>query len=126
MFHVSSTMQTAALITMGALGTTDSSNVSAKQGIVVMLVIYSFSWSLGWAPLVYVLGAELPSSPLREMTLQIAYFVKLITEYGLHPFTSLLLRPPMKNSTNIGFLRFAVTFSYPYMETADTPYLSWW
>ncbi|OOQ85547.1 sugar transporter [Penicillium brasilianum] len=96
MFHVSSTMQTAALMTMGALGTADASDVSAKQGIVAMLVLYSFSWSLGWAPLVYVLGAELPSSPLREMTLQIAYFVKLITE-------------------------FAVTFSYPYMETADTP-----
>jgi hypothetical protein len=47
-----------------------------------MLVIYSFSWSLGWAPLVYMLGAELPSSPLREMTLQIAYFVKLIAEYA--------------------------------------------
>ncbi|GLI74262.1 hypothetical protein PoHVEF18_002499 [Penicillium ochrochloron] len=102
MFHVSSTMQTAALMTMGALGTADSSNVAAKRGIVAMLVIYSFSWSLGWAPLVYVLGAELPSSPLREMTLQIAYFVKLITEYGSNPL-------------------FAVTFSYPYMETADTP-----
>ncbi|KAJ5370675.1 sugar transport protein [Penicillium cataractarum] len=121
MFHVSSTMQTAALMTMGALGTAGSSNVSAKQGIVAMLVIYSFSWSLGWAPLVYVLGAELPSSPLREMTLQIAYFVKLITEYGFHPFHSLLFRHTMKNSTDIGFFRFAVTFSYPYMETADTP-----
>jgi hypothetical protein len=86
MFHVSSTMQTAALMTMGALGTADASDVSAKRGIVAMLVIYSFSWSLGWAPLVYVLGAELPSSPLREATLQIAYFVKLITEYAFNPF----------------------------------------
>lgn len=81
LFHLSSCLQTVFLMTMGALGTTDASNVSAKQGIVAMLVLYSFSWSLGWAPLVYVLGAELPSSPLREMTLQIAYTVKLVTDY---------------------------------------------
>lgn len=87
-------MQTAALMTMGALGTADASDVSAKQGIVAMLVLYSFSWSLGWAPLVYVLGAELPSSPLREMTLQIAYFVKLITEYAFNPFPFFCLRTP--------------------------------
>ena len=68
-------------MTMGGLGTTDASNVGAKKGIVAMLMLFSFSWSLGWAPLVYVLGAELPSSPLREMTLQIAYTVKLVTEY---------------------------------------------
>ncbi|KAJ5966214.1 general substrate transporter [Penicillium waksmanii] len=96
LFHTSSIFQTGALMTMGGLGTADASNTSAKQGIVAMLMIFSFSWSLGWAPLTYVIGAELPSSPLREMTLQIAYFVKLITE-------------------------FAVTFTYPYMETADTP-----
>ncbi|KAJ5653887.1 hypothetical protein N7490_000890 [Penicillium lividum] len=97
LFHTSSGLQTVALMTMGGLGTADSSNVDAKKGIVAMLLLFSFSWSLGWAPLTYVIGAELPSSPLREMTLQIAYTVKLITE-------------------------FVVTFTYPYMETADTPH----
>ncbi|KAJ5939025.1 general substrate transporter [Penicillium verhagenii] len=97
LFHTSSAFQTISLMTMGGLGTADSSNVDAKKGIVAMLLLFSFSWSLGWAPLTYVIGAELPSSPLREMTLQIAYTVKLITE-------------------------FAVTFTYPYMETADTPH----
>ena len=97
LFHTSSILQTVSLMTMGGLGTADSSNLDAKKGIVAMLLLFSFSWSLGWAPLVYVIGAELPSSPLREMTLQIAYTVKLITE-------------------------FAVTFTYPYMETANTPH----
>ncbi|KAJ5678131.1 general substrate transporter [Penicillium maclennaniae] len=61
-------MQTAFLMTIGGLGTTDASNIDAKKGI-----------SLGWAaPLTYVIGAELPSAPLREMTLQIAYTIKLI------------------------------------------------
>ncbi|PYH89951.1 sugar transport protein [Aspergillus ellipticus CBS 707.79] len=97
LFHTSAFLETASLLTMGGLGTADSSNKQAKEGIVAMLLLYSFGWSLAWAPLVYVLGAELPSAPLREMTLQIAYTVKLVTE-------------------------FAVTFSYPYLETADTPH----
>ncbi|PWY90229.1 sugar transport protein [Aspergillus heteromorphus CBS 117.55] len=96
LFHTSAFLETTSLLTMGGLGTADSSNKGAKEGIVAMLLLYSFGWSLAWAPLVYVLGAELPSAPLREMTLQIAYTVKLLTE-------------------------FAVTFSYPYLETADTP-----
>ncbi|PWY81647.1 sugar transport protein [Aspergillus sclerotioniger CBS 115572] len=96
LFHTSGILETAALMTMGGLGTADSKNVAAKEGIVAMLLLYSFGWSLAWAPLVYVLGAELPSAPLREMTLQIAYTMKLVTE-------------------------FAVTFSYPYLETANDP-----
>ncbi|PYH30452.1 sugar transport protein [Aspergillus neoniger CBS 115656] len=96
LFHVSGFLETASLMTMGGLGTADPSNTAAKEGIVAMLLLYSFGWSLAWAPLVYVLGAELPSAGLREMTLRIAYTVKLITE-------------------------FAVTFSYPYLETADDP-----
>ncbi|OJJ70398.1 hypothetical protein ASPBRDRAFT_44558 [Aspergillus brasiliensis CBS 101740] len=96
LFHISGCLETASLMTMGGLGTADPSNTAAKEGIVAMLLLYSFGWSLAWAPLVYVLGAELPSAGLREMTLRIAYTVKLVTE-------------------------FAVTFSYPYLETADDP-----
>ncbi|CAK7207997.1 hypothetical protein SEUCBS139899_010831, partial [Sporothrix eucalyptigena] len=91
----SSTLQVAALVTMGGLGTAGN-YTNIKKGIVAMLILYSFAWSLGSGPLTYVIAAELPSSPLREATLQIAYTLKLATE-------------------------FAVTFSYPYLETADDP-----
>lgn len=75
----SSVLQVAALMTMGGLGTAGGSTV-IKEGIVAMLLLYSFAWSLGSAPLTYVISAEVPSSPLREATLQIAYTVKLATE----------------------------------------------
>lgn len=71
---------------MGGLGMSDAKNRTAKEGIVAMLMVYSFGWSLAWAPLVYVLGAELPSAPLREMTLRVAYTVKLVTEYVHFPW----------------------------------------
>jgi MFS transporter, SP family, sugar:H+ symporter len=83
-------LQTAALLTMGGLGTADSS-VTAAKGIVAMLLLYSFGWSVGYAPLTYVIAAELPSPYLREYTLRVAYTVKLIME-------------------------FVVSFTYPYLE----------
>ena len=100
LFHVSGFLETASLLTMGGLGTADPSNTAAKEGIVAMLLLYSFGWSLAWAPLVYVLGAELPSAGLREMTLRIAYTVKLITEY-----------------VPIEFSRYHCTHSFKMMET---------
>ncbi|KAJ5604620.1 sugar transport protein [Penicillium lagena] len=90
---VSSTLQSIALMAMGILGSVHDDN-GVKEGIISMLLIFSFAWSLGWGPLTYVIGAEIPSAPLREATLQMAYTLKLVTE-------------------------FAVTFSYPYLETPD-------
>lgn len=90
----SALLQTAALLTMGGLGTADSTVTAAKVGIVAMLLLYSFGWSVGYAPLAYVLAAELPSPYLREYTLRVAYAVKLIME-------------------------FVISFTYPYLEDAD-------
>jgi hypothetical protein len=73
---------------MGGLGTVHDQSALIRQGIVAMLLVYSFAWSIGWAPLTYVIGAELPSAPLREVTLQMAYTVKLVTEY-VRPLSSL-------------------------------------
>jgi hypothetical protein len=66
---------------MGSLGTLDQTRIPAKEGIVAMLLVYSFGWSVGSAPLTYVLSAELPSPALRENTVRVAYSVKLVIEY---------------------------------------------
>ncbi len=94
----SAALQTASLMTMGGLGTADSNTSTApsavKGGIVGMLLLYSFGWSFGYAPLAYVMAAELPSPHLREYTLRLAYSVKLVME-------------------------FVISFTYPYLEDAD-------
>ncbi|OKL60827.1 hypothetical protein UA08_03813 [Talaromyces atroroseus] len=91
-------VQTVALFTMGGLGTADpstsSDSVSIKAGIVAMLLLFSFGWSFGYAPLAYVVAAEIPSPYLREYTLNVGYTVKLVME-------------------------FVVSFTYPYLEDAD-------
>lgn len=90
----SALLQAIAMLIMGAIGTVDSSISSAKAGIVTMMLLYSFGWSLGYAPLAYVVAAELPSPQLREYTLRVGYTIKLIME-------------------------FIITFTYPYLEDAD-------
>ena len=90
----SAALQTAALMTMGALGTADSQNTAAKEAIVAMLMLYMFGWSLGYAPLAYVVAAELPSMTLRDETLRVGYTVKLVME-------------------------FVISFTYPYLEDSD-------
>lgn len=90
----SALLQTVALLTMGGLGTADSTITAAKAGIVAMLLLYSFSWSFGYAPLAYVVAAELPSPYLREYTLRLGYTIKLVME-------------------------FVVSFTYPYLEDTN-------
>lgn len=97
-------LQTAALMIMGGLGViahasdtaqgAAGASASAKAGIVAMLMLYSFGWSFGYAPLAYVVAAELPSPFLREYTLRLAYSVKLIME-------------------------FVISFTYPYLEDVN-------
>ncbi|KAH6721875.1 putative sugar transport protein [Leptodontidium sp. MPI-SDFR-AT-0119] len=91
---ISALLQTAALLTMGGLGTSDASVTAVKAGIVAMLLLYSFGWSFGYAPLAYVVAAELPSPHLREYTLRVGYTVKLVME-------------------------FVISLTYPYLEDAD-------
>lgn len=100
----SALVQTIALLIMGGLGTaahtadTSSAATTAstgyKAGIVAMLLLFSFGWSFGYAPLAYVVAAELPSPCLREYSLRTAYTVKLVME-------------------------FVVSFTYPYLEDPD-------
>ncbi|EGX87921.1 sugar transport protein, putative [Cordyceps militaris CM01] len=104
----SAVLQTASLIIMGGLGVVAhasdtaqgaaSASTGAKAGIVAMLMLYSFGWSFGYAPLAYVVAAELPSPFLREYTLRLAYSVKLIME-------------------------FVISFTYPYLEDVNKGHL---
>ncbi|KIW18021.1 hypothetical protein PV08_02308 [Exophiala spinifera] len=91
MIHISGVLQVGALLTMGALGVHAHPRLSERRGIVAMLLVFSFGYSVGWAPLTYLIAAEVPSPQLREHTLRLAYTIKLVTEW-------------------------TVSFTYPYLE----------
>lgn len=95
---ISASLQTVSLLIMGGLGTADPSTSSdseaVKAGIVAMLLLFSFGWCFGYAPLAFVVAADPPSPYLREYTLNVGHTVKLVME-------------------------FVVSFTYSYLEDAD-------
>lgn len=66
-------------MTMGGLGTASSPSFEVKTGIVAMISVFAFGFSLGWAPLTYVVTTELPSLHLRDQSQRIASLVNVVT-----------------------------------------------
>lgn len=80
MIFISSLLQIVSLMTMGALGVQGDPPAPVREGIVSMVLVFSFGYSVGWAPLTYLIGTEVPSPQKREYTLRFGYTVKLVME----------------------------------------------
>lgn len=74
-------IQVAALMTMGGLGTAHNPGFSIKAGIIAMMVIFNHGYSLGWAPCMHILSAEIPSTRCRDMTYRCASVLNVATQY---------------------------------------------
>lgn len=64
---------------MGFLGTIHNASFQVKSGIVATLVIFGFGFSLGWAPLTYVVTTELPALQLRDQSQRVASLINVLT-----------------------------------------------
>lgn len=92
---VSSVVMIAALFTMGGIGTQPAPlSTASKRGIMSMITIFGVGFSIGWAPLTYVVATEIPALRLREHTLRLGFLINVI-------------------------FNFAVNFSIPYLINAD-------
>ncbi|KAK4934884.1 hypothetical protein LTR10_023957 [Elasticomyces elasticus] len=87
-------VQTIALMTMGGLGMAKPVTAQYKIGIVSMLALMSAGFSVGWAPLTYVVTTDLPALRLRDYTLRVGFVVNVV-------------------------MNFAVNFSIPYLIDAQ-------
>lgn len=81
MLLASSAVMAAGLLTMGGLGTPSPMTTDLKKGVVGMYVVMALGFSLGWGPQTYVVATELPALRLRDMTLQLGFFVNVISKY---------------------------------------------
>lgn len=77
---IGGSIQCAALLTMGGLGTITPATYQVNVAIVSMMVIYLAAFTFGWAPVVYVLSAELPSARLRDITFRSGSVVNVVTK----------------------------------------------
>jgi SP family sugar:H+ symporter-like MFS transporter len=76
---------------MGGLGTANPVIHSEKIGIVSMISVMAFGFSIGWGPLTYVVSTELPALRLRDHTLRAGFVMNVIIKYV---FYLLLPFPP--------------------------------
>lgn len=61
---------------MGAVSKTESLQV----GIVAMMTVFGFGFSVGWAPVSHILSAEIPPTRLRDMTYRTASVVNILVQ----------------------------------------------
>lgn len=85
---VGASVQTAALMTMGGIGTATVLTHSLKSGIIAMMVIFTFGYSLGWAPTSHILSPEIPNTKARDMTYRTASVLNIAVQ-------SVLPSPPL-------------------------------
>ncbi|KAF4967540.1 hypothetical protein FSARC_4925 [Fusarium sarcochroum] len=69
------------LMTMGGLGTATLVTDSLKIAIVSMLCLMTFGFSIGLAPLCYVVATEIPALTLRDATLRVGFCVNVVMKY---------------------------------------------
>lgn len=70
-------------MTMGGLGLANPITRSDKIGIISMLGLMGVGFSLGWAPLTYVVTTELPALRLRDHTLRLGFVVNVVMNFAI-------------------------------------------
>lgn len=75
---MSSVTMVAGMMTMGALGLESPVTTAKKNGIVAMLSVFVCGFSMGWAPLSYVVTTEVSSLRLRDLTARVGFTVNVV------------------------------------------------
>ncbi|KAI1876205.1 uncharacterized protein JN550_001701 [Neoarthrinium moseri] len=102
---LSASIMCASLIAMGGLGTPAVLTTSLKIGIVSMLSLMACGFSIGLAPLTYVVATELPALRLRDATLRLGFFVNVLFNFLSNFSLPYLLYEPYANlGSKTGFV----------------------
>ncbi|KAI9148981.1 Major facilitator-type transporter ecdD [Paramyrothecium foliicola] len=81
---LSSCVMTAAMMIMGGLGVDVPVTVGRKNGIVSMISIFACGFSLGWAPMTYVVATEVSALRLRDLTARVGFTVNVIFNFAVN------------------------------------------
>ncbi|KAH8838822.1 hypothetical protein MCOR27_000508 [Pyricularia oryzae] len=76
-------IQTAALLTMGGLGTAggERAPLPIREGITSMVTLFGVGFNLGWAPLSHVVAAEIPTLRLRDKIYGLGSAINIIIQF---------------------------------------------
>ncbi|KAF4448421.1 sugar transporter, partial [Fusarium albosuccineum] len=99
-----SLIQLSSLYTMAGLGVGETS-APIRVGIVAMLTVFGFGFSVGWAPVSHILSAEIPPTRLRDMTYRTASAVNILVQFAISfSIPYLLDKPYAALGSKVGFI----------------------
>ncbi|GAM36936.1 hypothetical protein TCE0_022r06424 [Talaromyces pinophilus] len=95
----------ASCLTMGGLGTAANPSDNIKAGIIAMMVVFTFGYSIGWAPTAHILSAEIPSTSMRDMTYRTASVLNIAVQFAVSFSLPYLLDAPYADlGSKVGFI----------------------
>jgi hypothetical protein len=115
---IGAVIQTAALFTMGSLGTITNPGYPIPVAIAAMTTIFGVGFCLGWAPISHIVAAEIPSSRLRDVTYSFGSSFNILVQFVISFCIPFLLYAPYANlGSKVGFIfgsfaLLAIIFSY--------------
>lgn len=119
--YIGSLLQIGALMTMGGLGSPAVVSRSMKNGVVAMMNIFGFAFSIGWALLCYVISSEVPTLKLRDKTYRIGILFNILFAFLVAFTLPYLLNAEYANlQSKVGFVYgsfsvLALIFTYPFI-----------
>ncbi|KAH6664752.1 general substrate transporter [Plectosphaerella plurivora] len=120
---VGASVQTAALMTMGGIGTATVLTHSLKSGIIAMMVVFTFGYSLGWAPTSHILSPEIPNTKARDMTYRTASVLNIAVQFAVSfSLPYLLYEPYAALGSRVGFIFgsiAAISLVFAYFSVPD-------
>jgi hypothetical protein len=72
------------MIAMGALGIQEPVSVARRNGIVGTICIFVSGYSMGWAPMTYILTTELSALRLRDLTSRVGFTTNVCTNFAVN------------------------------------------
>ncbi|UPL02443.1 hypothetical protein LCI18_013377 [Fusarium solani-melongenae] len=74
----------AAMTTMGGLGIESPVGDDRKKGILAMMALFACGFSMGWAPLGYVVTTEISALRLRDLTSRVGFTTNVIMNFTVN------------------------------------------
>jgi SP family sugar:H+ symporter-like MFS transporter len=110
LLQLSALIQAGGLFTMGGLGLQSPASSSHKAGEVAMVIVSINGFLLGWAPLTYVVSAEIPALRLRDRTQRAGMLTNIFFNWLVNFIVPYLLNPPYADlQGRVGFIFGSIT-----------------
>ncbi|KAG5661248.1 hypothetical protein KAF25_005370 [Fusarium avenaceum] len=115
---MSSITMFAAMITMGGLGIESPVDDARKKGVLAMMAVFACGFSMGWAPLSYVVTTEISALRLRDLTSRVGFTANVIMNFTVNFIIPYLIYDQCAGlNSKVGFIfgglmAFAIVFVY--------------